>query len=129
MCSVLLLLLAFELLFCRSYSEVTAQADIVSRQTGSVITVSLRERTVSEYRRSLILNRYWRQDIASLDPEKEISKCCENWFGIYLYHVQPDGRIRITNEQVKWNWLLLTAAIAAVVKAFHRLYEIRYRRE
>lgn len=92
-------------------------------ETGGLVTVDLDSGTVTEYRRGLLLERYFVQEQLNLNPQASLTSANKNWYTNYVYQVDAWGNITIVMEKLVWTWLWCPATCSIIGMLTVSLYQ------
>lgn len=120
---ILFVMLGIELSLFMPKEQAVRGAETMDVQTGGLVTVDLDSGTVTEYRRGLLLERYFAQEQLNLNPQASLTSANKNWDTNYVYQVDARGNITIVMEKLVWTWLWCPAACGIIGMLTVSLYQ------
>lgn len=120
----LLLFVVLELSFFIPKSQAVSGAEYIEERQGGLIAVDLDTRVVTEYRRGLLLGRYFPQEQLEMKMQDSVTSSCQNWYTTYVYRVDTQGNIQIQMEKRAWGWLWTPFACSIILLFIVRVYQL-----
>ena len=120
----LLLFVVLELSLFIPKSQAVSGAEYIEERQGGLIAVDLDTRVVTEYRRGLLLERYFPQEQLEMKTQDSVTSSCQNWYTTCVYQVDTQGNIQIQMEKRAWGWLWAPCVCSIILLLIVRVYQL-----
>ena len=126
LCAAAAAVALLELVLFQPKADVLRGAAQARETRGTIVTVDLDARTVSEYRRALVLPCYRAGDRYAFEPDDRVTGSVGGWYDTCLYVVDPQsGHITVEKEKPRLQWLLFWFCTGCLMIHGHRLWRHR----